>query len=397
MNILYKQMKRANNLREKHPAMNMNDGKIHCLYLHCLFNSDGYYRMFLPSEALNKSSTHSAIIGTFHKEDFSRSFQDYDNVIAISIIQWADYIIIPPIYTDIASLQQAILKVNPTVKFVMDINKNIFQKSLEAPLSYQENLMVFKNLTQVNLITTSTEELAVYLNDVLRSEGYLEIQLAVLPDLISEAESLNRNEQSKSDTNRFRLGLVGFSNKAEDFASLQPTFYKLSNTMKDRFELVLFGWDGTHLNQDLFDTCNVEIVKSVSFIKYLEILGSLQLDAALLPISRDQFQAFGKSAITFSEFASLSIPVITDQKSIYNNIIQDGQTGLIVSHEKNWETRISQLIDDTIASKSIGQKAHKEAFKRRSWNQANVSLITQLYSFERYVNQCHQRRNSVNT
>src|SRR5579885_787089 len=109
---LYGRLNTAKNFKEKYPQYNMDDNKIHVLFLSPCLNEAGYYRMILPALELNKTDTHSAIIGHIHKWDFNKLFDDYDTPIDFRLVEWADYVVLPVMFTDAAYIIKSMREIN---------------------------------------------------------------------------------------------------------------------------------------------------------------------------------------------------------------------------------------------------------------------------------------------
>ena len=121
---LAEHLSNARTFKEKYPLFDERDNKIHVLFLSPCLNESGYYRMILPALELNKTNTHCAILAHIHKWDFHKLFDDYDNPVSLQLVHWADYVVLPTMFSDAEYIVRSMRAVKPDIEFVMDMDAN---------------------------------------------------------------------------------------------------------------------------------------------------------------------------------------------------------------------------------------------------------------------------------
>jgi len=381
---IFKRLNKETDLNRKYPTLHSDDGKIHVLYVHCLLNGSGLYRMILPHLELNRTTTHSAIIGTMHKWDFNKGFNDYDNPIDPRLVKWADIVIFPALTIDVSYIQQALLQINSHLGFVMDVDYHIqdipLEQTRKQPTDNQRPTTLINNLAKMDVVTVPNSQLLDQYQDLLREHfRYPKFEFAIVPNLVS-VNGFEHLPIHGKRTGKVRIGLVGSPAIAEDANKISGTLREVANEHSDQFELVLFGWNGQWKGQPAFSDLPIEYHKPVNVMDYYARLNSLNLDLALLPASNDTLRSFGKSNTLFTELSALGIPVVAHQNSPYAPLIAHGENGLLADHRDEWVEVIAHLVKKPSAYQDIGQYAQKFAWKNLSWNRLKAKMLADTYS-----------------
>ena len=153
---LYSRLNTAKDFKELYPHYEMEDNKVHVLFLSPCMNETGYYRMILPALELNRTDTHAAIIGHIHKWDFNKMFDDYDSPVDFRLVKWADYVVIPAMFTDISYIIKSMREINDDIEFVMDLDINYHELPEYHPdykkLRPELKEMMISNLLKVDIL-----------------------------------------------------------------------------------------------------------------------------------------------------------------------------------------------------------------------------------------------------
>lgn len=382
---LYQLLKGKASFSEKYPFFKENDNKVHVLYVAPCINGTGFYRMIVPMLELNKTDTHAAIISTIHKWSFAKQFDDYDNPIDTKLIAWADYVVLPAMFSDVGYIIKSLRKINNELQFVMDLDCNYHAFPKEHPnfkkYTNHRQQVLLQNIVQMNLLIGASQGLlAAYEVLIERHHPQSKVELAYHPNLISnfgfqEVPTIKRNEGDK-----LRIGIIGNYGNYYDTLSIKETLIKLKEKYKDQIELVFFGWDGKlSSGEQAFKELEFTFEKSVSFLDYYAKLNDLLFDLVLLPSMKTPFNTKGKSFIKYLELSAFAIPVVASASKVYQEVIEDKEDGMLATSTEEWLSKMEQLIEDAPYRRAIGKAAFKNAWRNYSYTSENTQNLSELF------------------
>jgi glycosyltransferase involved in cell wall biosynthesis len=194
----------------------------------------------------------------------------------------------------------------------------------------------------------------------------------------------------KNETDIVRIGLIGSSAYHCDFEPMQDLIRKLSENPK--IQLVLFGLhsrkkrgenplvDKVHYREYKFwDTIkNLEHVSWCPMEDYIDNLEQLKLDMVIIP-RKDNYFNKCKSNIKFLECAMTEIPVIAQgfEDGPYQDL--NGENGIRIDDNNDWEKEIMRLVEDKELRRKIGKQAKEYVLKNYNIND-HKHLWTEAYN-----------------
>lgn len=375
----------AKKFQEKYHNFNMDDNKIHVLFLSPCLNETGYYRMILPALELNRTTTHSAIITAIHKWDFNKLFDDYDTPIDFRLVEWADYVVIPTMFTDAEYIIKSMREINDEIEFVMDIDSNYHElpdyhpdtKKLQPALKE----MLINNLSKVDILTAPNNQILNFYHDLVqvRDEEFL-LYFERFPNLLSnytyeEIPQINRNKGTK-----VRIGIILDASQGNDLRTIEKPLVALLDKHKEAIEIIIFGWSKKIAEQyGLLNDLRITYEKPVPFQEYHSRLNSLAFDIGLLPFVNNQFNVSGKSLNRFLDFSACMIPVVAPVMIPYEKIIKDGENGFIAANDQEWISKTDQLILNAALRTDMGNYAHKIAWENFSYTPKVMQRIKSIF------------------
>ena len=367
---------------ERYSRYKHKDDKIHLLYVSPCLNASGFYRMILPALEMNKTATHSAIITNIENWGFNKNFENYDTLIDERLLLWADYIIFPPVLSDISYLIKAIRALNPNIQLVMDLDYNYHEipkthpRSAKITSNHKEFLLV--SLAQMDVVTGANIHLLDYYATLMEKKHEdSNVYMEYLPSLISRFGYEDTLPMPPRKSEVIRIGIIGKPSSA--VLSLKEALQKISNTYKDKVEFIFFGWNKKHSETEtLFKDIDYTIEKSVSFSNYFNVLHKLSLDIALLPAEKNMFNKH-KSYTKFLELSVFGIPVIASINHSAKLVLKEGETGLLANTEAEWIEAIELLIKDSDYREQLSRNALKKVWRSHGFNIRNIELITDLF------------------
>jgi glycosyltransferase involved in cell wall biosynthesis len=106
----------------------------------------------------------------------------------------------------------------------------------------------------------------------------------------------------------------------------------------------------------------------------------VDFDIGIAPLRPGVFTD-AKSYIKALEYAALGIPVVASDVTPYRDFVIDGVTGWLVSTDKQWASRLRELINDTAMRQEMGAKAKTLAAQHtiqtgwKDWETAYANIL----------------------
>ena len=382
---LYTRLNSAKNFMEKYPEYNPQDNKVHVLFLSPCLNESGYYRMILPTFELNKTKTHSAIIGQIQKWDFNKQFDEYDTPIDLRLVKWADYVVLPVVFSDISYIIKTIREINSDIEFVMDLEKNYHQLPKYHPDKHKVSSGIVQimenNLSLIDILSGPNDSLLKYYHDILhKEEKAYRLYFECYPNLISSLTfaDIERIKQNKGE--KIRLGLLTDSSRVEDLRTIEAELISLLRRNSGKIELVVFGLTAELAErEDIFKGAPIIYEKPVLFTQFHKKLNDLTIDIGLLPFFDNPFNSTGNALNRFLDFSAFMIPSVVPNISPFNKVIENGENGIIAETGRDWFNCIQELIDDAQARKEIGRNAFKTVWQNFSYNTKTIKRLENIF------------------
>lgn len=360
------------------------DDKIHLLYVSPKLNATGYYRMIAQALELDKTKTHKSIITNIDSNDFNNSLNDLTTVLDERLLVWADYIILPPIFSDITYLLKAIESFNPMIQITFNVDQNYFALNSmsfgKRKISQTELLNLENNLACADLLLVANLKFKNFLHRFINMRHpNADVVTQFIPNLISKIGFESMSKIIKNDTGLFRVGLI--KPTFEDLNFVRELLKKMSIKLKEKIQLVCLGSSTTYEIIEKLDLHNdIEFHKTVNFKSFFFKLNQLKLDSALL-LAKDSTYNKHHSSYLFLELSVFGIPTIT---SIYHSAsknITDGVDGLLASIEPEWIKALDLLVNVDGIKEEISNKAIKNVWKNHSFSKKQIKDITEEIFF----------------
>lgn len=370
---------------EKYPGFNVDDNKIHVLFLSACLNETGYYRMILPALELNRTDTHSAIVAAIHKWDFNKLFDDYDTPVDFRLVEWADYVVIPTMFSDADYIIKSMREINDDIEFVMDIDVNYHELPDYHPdykkLKPELKEMLISNLSKVDILTAPNNQILNYYHDLVQSreEEFL-LYFERFHNLLSlftfeQTGAINRDRSAK-----IRIGIILDASQGNDLKTIEKPIATLLETHKDKIEIVIFGWTKKVADQyEVLKDLRITYEKPVPFQEFHNRLNSLAFDIGLLPFVKNDYNSSGKAFNRFLDFSACMVPVVVPNIGPYEKIIKDGENGFIAANDDEWLAKTGQLIDDAQKRQEIGNYAHKYVWEHFSYTPNVMQRLKSIF------------------
>lgn len=369
---------------QQHPHLENQDGKIHILYAAGILSPSGFYRQVQPYFELNRTTTHRAIIANLHKWNYTQRFADYDSPLDAKLLRWADVVVFPATFADLCPVLESIREINPGVSVAVDVDVCFHQlpdkHPLAAKISVSDLDQLLVNLVRADLVTTASAGLAGYYRDLLqRSFRFQQPRVVQLPNLVSEIGFPGSFPIKRNTSRTLRFGLVANPGQLAHLEGIADALRELAAEYKGRFELVVLGVTSKQAEKPLFEGIPAEFHSPVSILNYYRKLNDLKLDVGLLPTPDTPFSKL-KSDIKLVELGALGVPAVVGPHAPYSNMVQHGDSGLIVAEMDRWAETLAVVIDHPQLLKDMGEYAFRFTWRNRSWSNFRRQLLTNIYS-----------------
>ncbi len=368
----------AMTFREKYPMFNMDDRKIHILFLSPCLNESGYYRMILPALELNKTATHCAILAHIHKWDFNKLFDDYDNPVSPQLVMWADYVVLPSMFSDATYIIEMLRAYNSDLEFVMDLDLNYHALPDYHPhkkmLTPEAKATLLKNLSLVDFVTAPNNAiLHKYISIARSSPKMFKFCPECYGNFISnfsyeEIDAFLRNPGVK-----VRIGMLMDGFMPEDLRTIEEALVKILAERKDTVELIVYGWNEKFKSRySLLKETDVTFKHIVNTTAFPNYLNGLAFDIGLIPFADNLYNRSGRVFNRFLDLSGLTIPSVMPNVMPFTGIIKDGENGFLASTTDEWYNKINTLIGDSELRLAVGRAASQLVWERFSYVNPHV-------------------------
>lgn len=247
----------------------------------------------------------------------------------------------------------------------IDIERNIIRNDLFR-----------SSFRKADLVTTTTPIL----------EGFfktLNKNTAVLPNLV-DFYYYQKPEFVKRE---IRIGYQGGTSHYEDIYVIKDM---LTKVMK-KYDNVKFVYLGESRFNKLFQdipSSKKEMHGWVKFISYPYKLQLLNLDIGICPLVDNVFNR-NKSSIKWMDYSTVGAATIASDIPPYSETITNGQDGLLVKDNKQWEEALCELIEDKHKRLKLAENAYENVYENHNadkkahlWRDAYEKILNQEISVE---------------
>jgi glycosyltransferase involved in cell wall biosynthesis len=382
---LYHHLNTTKEFKYRYPNLDNQDKKVHVLFLMACTNEQGYYRMILPALELNRTSTHSAIVGQIHKWNFNKQFDDYDIAIDFRLVEWADYVVVPALFSDINYIINNMREINSDIEFVMDVDLNYHQLPEDHPdfkkFTPELKQILQKNLSQIDILSAPNNYLlSTYEKLAQEAEEELSLYFERYGNLLSNFTYEEIQHIQRNSGNRIRIGLIAEASQGKDVKLLENVVTILLEKYPDKIEIILFGWSKKiALQNELFDKIPITYENPVPFQEFHSRLNSLAFDIGLLPLVNNAYNISGKGLTRYLDFAGSMVPVVASKMLPFTKIIEEGDNGCLAETDEEWISKIEGLILNAELRLAIGNSAFKTAWEKFSYTSQSVERLKNIF------------------
>ena len=382
---LYAHLNTEKDFKKKYPAYHTDDEKIHVLFLSACSSESSYYRLILPALELNRTDTHLAIISDIHKWDFNKLFDDYDNPIDYRLVKWADYVVMPVLFTDVEYIIRSMREINSDIEFVMDVDQ-IYHELPDYHPDFRKlrpdlKDTLLSNFFKVDILTAPNSSILKYYGQLAEQKTEeLELYLERYNNLLSNYTFDEINTIQRNQGEPVRIGLILDPSQVNDLQTIEPALADLLNTFKEKVELVIYGWNEKIAQQHgILKDLPVSFERPVPFFDYHNKLNNLALDIGIIPCVNNKFNEAGKSWLRYLDFSANMVPTIVPAIVPFSRMITEGENGFIATSTDELIEKITLLIENAEQRQNIGSYAHKFVWENYSYNPKAMQRLKSIF------------------
>ncbi|MBS1635403.1 MAG: glycosyltransferase [Bacteroidetes bacterium] len=382
---LYNRLNTAKDFKEKYPEYDPEDKKIHVLFLSACINESSYYRLILPALELNRTGTHAAIVNDIHRWDFNKMFDDYDNPIDYRLVQWADYVVMPVLFSDASYIIRDLREINSDIEFVMDVDFNYHELPDYHPnynkLGKDLKDTLLANFFIMDILSAPNTSILNYYGQLAQKQSEdIDLYLERYANLLSHYTFEEVKQTGSETSERIKIGLLLDPSQAGDLKSIEKPLTSLMEIYKGKVELVIYGWTGSIADENnLLKGIPVRFIKPINFFDYHARLRKLDFDIGLLPLVNNLFNTSGKALTRYLDFSTSMVPVIVPNMQPFQKLIKEGENGFIASSDEEWISKTTTLIENADLRREVGAYAHKFVWENFSYTPKAIQRLRSIF------------------
>lgn len=371
------------------------------LFVNPQLNGRHFYKYIIPYISMYEFDAWGTALTSMDKYKPNKEYESVKTPLTSKQIMWADYIVLPFTADDLKEAYKLIRQINPDVKIVFNVDFNYYQISKLHPVydkfSNPENVSNIEDnifYSDLTLVTNAklqeflTEKFSKELNSTKYKEISSNVHIGSFPlfvdeNLILENVELDVPEIANNESGKMRIGIVATNYTWEDLNSYKEQFKEIQEKMGDKIQFVVIGFDGIDYftKKSCFpEGFNFEYIKPSTIVHYFKQLRNLNLDMMFIPLRTNEFNITSENYNKFLEAGLFDVPVMVYDIFPYNQIIKNGDTGIILSKKKDFIERVEFFEKNRGELKRMGKNAHKFISENFTFNEENLAIIDDIYT-----------------
>ena len=180
-----------------------------------------------------------------------------------------------------------------------------------------------------------------------------------------------------------RVGIIATNYTWEDISSYKEQFKKIQTELGAKVKFFVFGFDGVDIetNKKCFpEGFEFEFIKPCTIIHYYKQLRNLQLDLLFVPLRKNTFNETSENYNKFLEAGMFNIPTIVYDIFPYNQIIKNGDNGILLSKKDDLIERLKFFSENKTELVRMGNNVNKFVLENFSLTEQNIAIIDDIYT-----------------
>lgn len=380
--------------KESHPNKNV-------LFINPQLSGRHFYKFILPSIVMYEYNVWSTALTSIDKYKPNKEYEHVKIPLTSREILWADYIVFPFTNIDMKDVYEDIRNINPGINIIFSVDFNYYKMTKLHPLyekfSSEESIRSIEdNIFYSDISFVSNPNLSEFLVDKFQNElnkgrykdEVSNTQISTFPYLlddkiIMENIELELPELSKEEKEPLRVGIVATNYTWEDLNSYKDLLKEVQEKMGKKIKFFMIGFDGTDHKSGR--SCfpkgfKIEQIKPCTIIHYFKELRNLQLDLLFIPLRKNEFNLTSENYNKFLEAGLFKVPVMVSDVFPYNEIVKNGQSGVILTKKKEFIERLEFFEKNRDELKRMGKEAHQVVMDNFVYHKDHLLKVDELFS-----------------
>jgi glycosyltransferase involved in cell wall biosynthesis len=174
------------------------------------------------------------------------------------------------------------------------------------------------------------------------------------------ANNILKNQKPKKDQEVIIGYFSGTISHNKDFATITKP---LTNILEKYQQVKLFIAGPLDLEDEFTRKFRNKIINSAYVPRKEHFKNIASVDINIAPLEINNPFCESKSELKFFEAGILKVPTIATATQTFKETIIDGEDGFIAKNEKEWESKLKELIKNENLRKKMGEKARQKTLK----------------------------------
>jgi glycosyltransferase involved in cell wall biosynthesis len=174
------------------------------------------------------------------------------------------------------------------------------------------------------------------------------------------ANNILKNQKPKKDQEVIIGYFSGTISHNKDFATI---INPLTNILEKYQQVKLFIAGPLDLEDEFTRKFKDRIINSAYVPRKEHFKNIASVDINIAPLEINNPFCESKSELKFFEAGILKVPTIATATQTFRETIIDGEDGFIAKNEKEWESKLKELIKNENLRKKMGEKARQKTLK----------------------------------
>jgi glycosyltransferase involved in cell wall biosynthesis len=161
------------------------------------------------------------------------------------------------------------------------------------------------------------------------------------------------------DAEKVVIGWTGSSTTLKHFSLAVPVLEKLRKKYGERVSFRMIS--------DEFFNGQLDGLEKIKWNRQTEVEDLSAIDIGIMPLPDDDWSK-GKCGFKGLQYMALAKPAVMSPVGVNKEIISHGENGFLADSTGHWEIILSQLIEDAVLRKKIGEAGRKTVEERFSFH-----------------------------
>ena len=372
------------------------------LFINPQLNGRHFYKYLTPYLSMYEFDAWATAITGIDKYKPNKEYEKVKIPLNSLQILWADYVVFPFCFDDLTESYKNLRKINSSINIVFNVDFNYYELSKQHSVykDFQERNAIEnieKNIFDSDLTLTTNPKLTEIILEKFKDlsetkfkeqESYVSIgtiPLFIDNEIIMENIDTTIQPLSLQEQNILRVGIIATNYTWEDLASYKEQFSKIQTELGEKVKFFVFGFDG--IDNETKKSCFPEnfdfvYIKPATIVHYFKQLRNLNLNILFIPLRKNIFNESSENYNKFLEAGIFKVPVIVCDIFPYNQIIKNGDNGIILSKKDDLIERIKFFSENINELKRMGENANKFVLENFSFTEKGVEILDEIYNVE---------------